>query len=56
MYDGEACLCRTVLEMLSRDPANRPNLDELLDEWGPLAQTMCDGTNDPGFLASSSSA
>ena len=29
--------------MLSRSPEDRPTLDELLDKWAPVAQTVGDG-------------
>jgi hypothetical protein len=35
--------CRTVLKMLARSPDERPTIDELLDIWGPIAQTVGDG-------------
>jgi hypothetical protein len=48
-------VCRSVLSMLSRVPLERPSLDELLDTWGPIAQTVGGGvTNESHLLWQSS--
>ena len=45
-----------MLSMLSRDANDRPNLDELLDQWAPIAQTAAATVTETDFLASSGSA